>query len=204
MANTKGSDNPFPSILVVEGTEPDRARRPASSGCTSTARPTLKRTDSAGPTSTSRRVRPVRPDDDAGRHHRPQRQQRDGPTRRGSASQVLTSDGTDVAWAPARRRERPDDDPGDIIGRRRRHAARRLASWRPPRWSLAGRVGGASHGRLPPGEFDYGNSRRPWLHADGRGDREHGRHGALLTYDGDRRQVEFSGHARRWRSMATS
>jgi hypothetical protein len=100
MANTKGSDNPFPSILVVEGTEPTAPSAGQQRLYIDSTTHKLKRTDSTGTDVTIEAAAGLS-DPMTTRGDIIIRNASNVTARlaKGSASQVLTSDGTDVAWA---------------------------------------------------------------------------------------------------------
>jgi hypothetical protein len=100
MANTKGSDNPFPSILVVEATEPTAPSAGQQRLYIDSTTHKLKRTDSSG-TDVDIEAASGLSDPMTTRGDIIVRNASNVTARlaRGSASQVLTSDGTDVAWA---------------------------------------------------------------------------------------------------------
>jgi hypothetical protein len=100
MANTKGSDNPFPSLLIVEGTEPTAPSAGLQRLYIDSTTHKLKRTDSAGADvdieASSGLSDPMTTRGDIIVRNASNVTARLG---RGSASQVLTSNGTDLAWA---------------------------------------------------------------------------------------------------------
>jgi hypothetical protein len=100
MANTKGSDNPFPSILIVEGTEPTAPSAGQQRLYIDSTTHLLKLTNSSGADSNvgGGLTDPMTTRGDIIVRNASNVTARLG---RGSASQVLTSDGTDVAWAAA-------------------------------------------------------------------------------------------------------